>query len=83
MYAIRSYYEALEVKNGTVNKGAAANRLLNKAYDFVFAIGDDRTDEFMFRLLPKETITVKVGEEDTVITSYSIHYTKLYDLLTY
>lgn len=57
--------KALEVKNGTVNKGAAANRLLNKTYDFVFAIGDDRTDEFMFRLLPKEAVSVKVGNEDT------------------
>jgi trehalose 6-phosphate synthase/phosphatase len=69
------------VKNGTVNKGAAANRLLHKTYDFVFAIGDDRTDEFMFRLLPKETISVKVGEEDTSARFYIEDTAKVREIL--
>lgn len=73
--------KALEVKNGTVNKGAAANRLLHKTYDFVFAIGDDRTDEFMFRLLPKETISVKVGEEDTSARFYIEDTAKVREIL--
>ena len=34
-------------------------------YDFVFAIGDDWTDEFMFQDLPQTAITVKVGLKKT------------------
>jgi trehalose 6-phosphate synthase/phosphatase len=39
--------------------------LARKDYDFVFAIGDDWTDEFMFQELPDEAITVKVGRMKT------------------
>ena len=39
--------------------------LAQKDYDFVFAIGDDWTDEFMFQELPEETVTVKVGLQNT------------------
>lgn len=39
-------------------------------YDFVFAIGDDWTDEFMFQELPEEAITVKVGRHKTQARFY-------------
>ena len=36
----------LEVKSIMYDKGSAASELINKdEYDFVLAIGDDRTDE--------------------------------------
>jgi trehalose 6-phosphate synthase/phosphatase len=41
-----------------------------KPYDFIFAIGDDWTDEFMFQELPKEAITVKVGRTKTQARYY-------------
>ena len=44
--------------------------LLGKNYDFIFAIGDDVTDEYMFQELPKETFTVKVGLKKTVASFY-------------
>jgi trehalose 6-phosphate synthase/phosphatase len=54
--------KVVEVKSSLVNKGNAALRLLAKQdYDFVIAIGDDRTDEDMFKALPADTITIKVG----------------------
>ena len=31
------------------------------AYDFILAIGDDKTDEDLFRALPEHTLTVKIG----------------------
>jgi len=34
-------------------------------YDFVFVVGDDWTDEFMFQELPESTISVKVGLKKT------------------
>lgn len=39
--------------------------IARKPYDFVFAIGDDWTDEFMFQELPRDAITVKVGRMKT------------------
>lgn len=58
--------KVLEVRNAGINKGAAAKQwLATKDCDFVFAIGDDWTDEDMFRALPPETNTVRVGIEPT------------------
>ena len=39
-------------------------------YDFIFAIGDDWTDEFMFQELPREAVTVKVGRMKTQARYY-------------
>lgn len=57
--------KVLEVKNGSITKGNAVSTLLNKNYDFIFSIGDDWTDEFMFKQLPESSITVKVGNSET------------------
>ncbi|MFC4219845.1 bifunctional alpha,alpha-trehalose-phosphate synthase (UDP-forming)/trehalose-phosphatase [Flagellimonas marina] len=58
--------KVMEVKSSNVNKGRAATRMLGEDdYDFVFAIGDDWTDEFMFQDLPDSAVTVKVGLKKT------------------
>ena len=63
--------KVLEIKVSGVNKGrSAAKMLLGKDYDFIFAIGDDWTDEFMFQELPEETYSVKVGNKKTVAKYY-------------
>lgn len=55
-----------EIKSSNVNKGRAASRLLTQDnYDFMFAIGDDWTDEYMFEELPYSAYTVKVGFKKT------------------
>jgi len=56
----------LEVKNSRINKGFAANKIVEKKHDFIFAIGDDSTDEYLFEELPERTFTVKVGTKNTV-----------------
>ncbi|WP_017496828.1 trehalose-phosphatase [Flavobacterium sp. WG21] len=66
--------KVLEVKDGRVNKGRAASVLVTDGYDFIMAIGDDWTDEFMFRELPKSAYTIKVGKEETA-ARYSINDT--------
>jgi trehalose 6-phosphate synthase/phosphatase len=54
----------VEIKNLEVNKGIAATRWLEiYPAEFIIAIGDDRTDEDMFRLMPPEAFTVKVGAQ--------------------
>ncbi len=58
--------KVIEVKSGGINKGVAAlNFLNNEPYDYIMAIGDDWTDEFMFRELPEDAITIKVGMKHT------------------
>lgn len=59
-----------------MNKGkAASNFLLENEADSILSMGDDWTDEFMFTDLPKETITIKVGNKKTV-AKYIIKDTK-------
>jgi trehalose 6-phosphate synthase/phosphatase len=35
--------------------------LASAPYDFILAVGDDRTDEDLFHALPAEAVTIKVG----------------------
>ena len=63
--------KVMEIKSSNVNKGRAAMRVLaQKDYDFIFAIGDDWTDEFMFQELPEEAVTIKVGMQNTQAKYY-------------
>ncbi len=58
--------KVIEVKNGGVNKGIAAMHFIkNEQLDFIMAIGDDWTDEFMFKELPNDAYTIKVGIKHT------------------
>ncbi len=74
--------KVLEIKSSGVNKGKAAGKiLLNKNYDFIFAIGDDWTDEFLFQELPENAITVKVGITKTAASFYVEDTNRVRDLL--
>jgi trehalose 6-phosphate synthase/phosphatase len=54
--------KVIEVKPVGVDKGIEAKRLMDAdTYDFVMAMGDDITDEDMFRAMPDNAITIKVG----------------------
>ena len=54
--------KVVEVKNSGINKGRAALRWIAKEdWDFILAIGDDRTDEDMFEVLPETAYSLKVG----------------------
>jgi trehalose 6-phosphate synthase/phosphatase len=55
-------HKVIEVKRAGYDKGTVAVRLLGLgAFDFILAIGDDKTDEDLFRALPPQALTVKVG----------------------
>ncbi len=57
----------VEVKPAGIGKGAEALRLLECGdYDFVLAMGDDTTDEDMFRALPSAAVTIKVGSNSSM-----------------
>lgn len=56
--------KVIEVRNNHINKGTAVEKLLyGNNYDFIFAAGDDVTDEDMFKALANKAnaVTVKVG----------------------
>ena len=54
--------KVLEVKSGKYDKGqAGASMLKNKEYDFIFAAGDDNTDEFLFQVLPDSAFSIRIG----------------------
>lgn len=57
----------VEIKSPNHTKGSEARRLLGmEDYDFVMAIGDDTTDEDMFRALPETSYTIKIGRMSQV-----------------
>lgn len=52
----------VEIKSPYHNKGTETHRLLNQnKYDFILAMGDDTTDEDIFRELPADSYTIKIG----------------------
>ncbi|MGQ9578537.1 MAG: trehalose-phosphatase [Candidatus Aminicenantales bacterium] len=54
--------KVVEIRCAGVNKGMAARLwLLNGDYDFILAVGDDWTDEDLFRALPEEAYSIRVG----------------------
>lgn len=54
--------KVIEIKNSGVDKGQAALRWLSKGeWDFILAVGDDRTDEDLFGALPRHAYSICVG----------------------
>lgn len=58
--------KVIEVKTSGINKGRAAmNHIRGEEFDFIFGVGDDWTDEYLFEALPKNAISIKVGIKNT------------------
>jgi trehalose 6-phosphate synthase/phosphatase len=54
--------KVLEVRRTSVTKGTAAvDWLTDNPADFIMAVGDDWTDEDLFRALPSEAYSIRVG----------------------
>jgi trehalose 6-phosphate synthase/phosphatase len=52
----------IELKKTGYDKGTAALKFITgQNFDCIVAFGDDRTDEDVFRSLPPETISIKIG----------------------
>ena len=87
MYAIRSYYDEVACAiewprwfspKHTIRVNVAAIRSPVKSLDFVTLRVKDAVCD-VFRTARGERPHVDTRSPDVVITSYSIHYTKLYD----
>ncbi|HTX22507.1 MAG TPA: bifunctional alpha,alpha-trehalose-phosphate synthase (UDP-forming)/trehalose-phosphatase [Candidatus Aquilonibacter sp.] len=63
--------KVIEVRNTGVNKGTAAQEWLKEhAPDFILGVGDDWTDEDLFRALPATAFSVRVGVANTAARYY-------------
>ncbi|MBD1386731.1 bifunctional alpha,alpha-trehalose-phosphate synthase (UDP-forming)/trehalose-phosphatase [Mucilaginibacter rigui] len=61
-------HKVIEVRNKGVSKGISTLELLSKdKYDFILCMGDDQTDEDMFKALTDvdNSYTIKVGQDAT------------------
>lgn len=59
--------KVVEVKSALIDKGKALLPWISKEdYDFILAIGDDLTDEDIFKTLPDKAYPIKVGVSPTV-----------------
>lgn len=55
----------IEIRIAGIDKGSIAKRFLVDDYDFMLAVGDDKTDEDMFKALAERAITIKIGPGHT------------------
>ncbi|MES2830004.1 MAG: bifunctional alpha,alpha-trehalose-phosphate synthase (UDP-forming)/trehalose-phosphatase [Bacteroidota bacterium] len=74
--------KVIEFKNIEVNKGKAAqNWLHNNSPDFIIALGDDHTDEDIFKALPDSAYTIKVGSNISAAKYYLKDFKEVRELL--
>ncbi len=74
--------KVVEIKNIEINKGKAAmEQFHEKEYDFIMALGDDHTDEDIFKALPANSVTIKVGSNISSARFYLRDPSKVRNLL--
>lgn len=75
--------KVIEIKVSGINKGTAASEFLHSNQsDFIMAIGDDWTDEFLFKELPQDSHTIKVGSDNSAAKFYLNNYKEVRSFLT-
>ncbi len=74
--------KVIEIRNAGVNKGVAALNWISKNYfDFILAIGDDWTDEDLFRILPENAYSIRVGMTSSYARFNLYSYIEILELL--
>ncbi|MGD1087804.1 MAG: bifunctional alpha,alpha-trehalose-phosphate synthase (UDP-forming)/trehalose-phosphatase [Verrucomicrobiota bacterium] len=68
--------KVIEVRNSGISKGTAAMEWLSgQTSEFILGIGDDWTDEDLFRALPATAFSVRVGVANTAARYYLGNHT--------
>jgi trehalose 6-phosphate synthase/phosphatase len=63
--------KVIEIRNAGINKGSAGMQwLTSHTPDFILGVGDDWTDEDLFRALPQTAFSVRVGVANTAARYY-------------
>lgn len=74
--------KVVEIRNAGVNKGMAGlSWLMENDYDFILALGDDWTDEDLFKLLPDKAYSIRVGVANTHAKYNLYNYQDVLELL--
>ncbi len=74
--------KVIEVKNSEVNKGRATTEIMHgNEYDYILAIGDDHTDEDIFKAVPETAISIKVGSNVSAARFYVNNFHEVRTLL--
>ncbi|HTV62185.1 MAG TPA: bifunctional alpha,alpha-trehalose-phosphate synthase (UDP-forming)/trehalose-phosphatase [Verrucomicrobiae bacterium] len=74
--------KVIEIRNTGVNKGTAAQEWLTaREADFILGIGDDWTDEDLFRVLPPSAYSIRVGLANTAARYYLSNHTAVRRML--
>jgi trehalose 6-phosphate synthase/phosphatase len=75
--------KVLEVRVIGVDKGATAQKVMERCNpDFILCMGDDVTDEDMFRVLHTRAYTIKIGSGNTAAEYTLLSQKDVYPLLT-
>ncbi len=74
--------KVLEVRNAGINKGTIVPYWVARDnFDFIMAVGDDLTDEDLFRALPEAAYSIRVGITQS-FAKYNLHnYREARDLI--
>lgn len=74
--------KVIEIRISGVDKGSVAKQFLeNVYYDFIMAVGDDKTDEDMFKALADKAVTIKIGTGHTAAQYNLINQLEVIHLL--
>ena len=74
--------KVIEIKNIEVNKGKMALKWFeDKDYDYIMALGDDHTDEDIFKVLPSDAYSIKIGGNISAARFYLRDYREVRKLL--
>lgn len=72
----------IEIRNIDINKGTAVKEFVSGVnYDFILSIGDDWTDEDMFKALPINAFSIKVGMSKSYSKYNLLNYIEVRNLL--
>lgn len=74
--------KVVEIRTANSNKGVIAQKIADAGeYDFIMALGDDKTDEDMFKALRQSAVTIKIGSGHTLASYNLIHQQDVWQLL--
>ena len=74
--------KVIEIRMAGIDKGIAARRIVERTEsDFVLVVGDDKTDEDMFKAMAGQATTIKVGSGHSAAQYSLAHHSEVIRLL--
>lgn len=74
--------KVIEIRMAGIDKGVAARRIIERTEsDFILVVGDDKTDEDMFKAMAGQATTIKVGSGHSAAQYSLSHHSEVIRLL--